>query len=319
MKTTKLLLICTTLLALTACGDDGDDIIIERNTQPTPDNTPVVNENRNTTGVTAAQTRLEFPKLKDGSVVVVHRSILNKNTKQEGINYCVEWDPQKSAQRWSCYQMYSSINYLSSYNVSRYYADNDGSLSSTCQYPQDFDLPEQYRLTADPYKYNGFDHGHICPSADRLRSSESNYQTFYITNMQPQWNVFNAGLWSNMEQQVRTWAASSDTLYVCKGGTIDREEHILRYLTDQIKRENRIPVPRYFFMAVLSKNSNNYKAIGFWVEQLNEDHSNDALRGYAVSIDELERYTGIDFFCNLPDDIENQVESALAPSSWNLK
>ena len=137
--------------------------------------------------------------------------------------------------------------------------------------------------------------------------------------MQPQWNVFNAGLWSNMEQQVRTWAASSDTLYVCKGGTIDREEHILRYLTDQIKRENRIPVPRYFFMAVLSKNSNNYKAIGFWVEQLNEDHSNDALRGYAVSIDELERYTGIDFFCNLPDDIENQVESALAPSSWNLK
>ena len=72
-------------------------------------------------------------------------------------------------------------------------------------------------------------------------------------------------------------------------------------------------------MAALSKNGSSYKAIGFWVEHLNEDHSNDALKGYAVSIDDLERYTGIDFFCNLPDDIEKQVESTFAPSSWNLK
>ena len=108
-------------------------------------------------------------------------------------------------------------------------------------------------MTADPYKYNGYDHGHICPSADRLRSAESNYQTFYITNMQPQLNVFNAGIWEKMEEQVRTWASACDTLFVCKGGTIDKQEHVLGQLTDQIKRENRIPVPRYFFMALLSK------------------------------------------------------------------
>lgn len=246
-----------TLLPLVACGGDGDDIIVERNTQK-PSAT-VVNNNRNTTGATAAQTRLEFPHLKGGkSLVIVHSATLNRT--EGGINYCVEWDTEKNAQRWSCYQMYSSVNYHSSYNVSRYRAENDGSLSAECQYPNDPDLPEAYRMTADPYKYNGYDHGHICPSADRLRSAESNYQTFYITNMQPQLNVFNAGIWEKMEEQVRTWASACDTLFVCKGGTIDKQEHVLGQLTDQIKRENRIPVPRYFFMALLSKKGNNYKA-----------------------------------------------------------
>ena len=183
MKTKKLLPLLTVLLTLAACGGDGDDIIVQHNTQKSGNT--VVNNNRNTTGATAAQTRLEFPHLKGGkSLVIVHSATLNRT--EGGINYCVEWDTEKNAQRWSCYQMYSSVNYHSSYNVSRYRADNDGSLSAECQYPNDPDLPEAYRMTADPYKYNGYDHGHICPSADRLRSAESNYQTFYITNMQPQ-------------------------------------------------------------------------------------------------------------------------------------
>ena len=317
MKTKKLLPLLTVLLTLAACGGDGDDIIVQHNTQKSGNT--VVNNNRNTTGATAAQTRLEFPHLKGGkSLVIVHSATLNRT--EEGINYCVEWDTEKNAQRWSCYQMYSSVNYHSSYNVSRYRADNnDGSLSAECQYPNDPDLPEAYRMTADPYKYNGYDHGHICPSADRLRSAESNYQTFYITNMQPQLNVFNAGIWEKMEEQVRTWASACDTLFVCKGGTIDKQEHVLGQLTDQIKRENRIPVPRYFFMALLSKKGNNYKATAFWVEHLNEDHTNDALRNYAYSIDWLEQQTGIDFFCNLPDDIEDMVESKMTPSEWGLK
>lgn len=320
MKAAKLLLTSTALLMLAACGGDGDDIIVERNTQPDSQPATIVNENRNTTGVTAAQTRLEFPKLKNnGSLVVVHKAVLNKNTRQEGINYCVEWDPAINAQRWSCYQMYSSINYHSSYNVSRYSAANDGSLAPDCQYPNDSDLPAAYQMTADPYKYSGYDHGHICPSADRLRSTEANYQTFFITNMQPQLNVFNAGIWESMENAVRTWATQNDTLFVCKGGTIDKAEHIIKYLTDQIDGKNRIPVPRYFFMAILAKKGGNYKAMGFWVEHLNEDHTKDALRGYTVSIDQLEKNTGLDFFCNLPDDTEDRVENVLTLSDWNLK
>lgn len=326
MKILKFFTLFTVLLTLAACGDDNDDIIIERGTTPTDNNsTSTTNNNKNTTGVTVAQTRLEFPKLKGGSsVVVVHHSILNKNNQQEGINYCVEWDSSLGSQRWSCYQLYSSVNYHSSYNVSRYYADNDGSLSPECQYPNDPDLPEAYRFTEDPYKYSGYDHGHICPSADRLRATECNYQTFYITNMQPQYNKFNAGLWAQMEGDVRNWVSLSDTLYVCKGGTIDKAENILEYIFHNSHQStrvntNHIPVPRFFYMAVLSRKGNQWRALGYWVQNLNEDHTYDNRRGYAISIDRLEELTGIDFFCNLPDDIEDEVEKTLTPSFWGFK
>ncbi len=48
-------------------------------------------------------------------------------------------------------------------------------------------------FTYDPYTGNGrYDHGHICPSADeRQVSAVSNKQTFYFTNMQPQYSTFN--------------------------------------------------------------------------------------------------------------------------------
>ena len=44
------------------------------------------------------------------------------------------------------------------------------------------------------------------------------------------------------------------------------------------------------------------------MEHLDEDHSRDNLANYVVNIDKLEQLTGLDFFCNLPDDIENRVE-----------
>lgn len=322
MKTTKFLsLLLFAALALTSCGDDNEDIIIKPGGGGSSSEAGS-NSNKNTSGPAEAMYRYEFPKLKGGSsVVVVHKSILNKNTKDEGVNYCVEWDYAIHAQRWSCYQLYSSINYHTSYNVSRYSADNDGTLSATCQYPNDADLSVNYQFKEDPYKYSGYDHGHICPSADRLRATECNYQTFYITNMQPQYNKFNAGLWEKMEEDVRNWANQSDTLYVCKGGTIDKKSNILEYVSRNSHQssqvnDSHIPVPKYFFMAVLSRKGNQWQAMGYWVEHVNADRSNDNRKSYAVSIDVLEGLTGIDFFCNLPDDIEDKVEKSYTTSYW---
>ena len=160
--------------------------------------------------------------------------------------------------------------------MSRYYADNDGTLSATCQYSNDADLPATYRFSEDPYKYTGYDHGHICPSADRLRAEECNYQTFYITNMQPQYNKFNAGLWAKMEEDVRTWANQADTLYICKGGTIDKSSNFLEYIYQNSHQSTKvndkhIPVPKYFYMALLSRRGSQWQAMAYWVEQTNTD------------------------------------------------
>ena len=318
MKQLHFFLSTLLLVVFVACGDDSNEYKIGGKTG---EDTPVQPDERQSAGPEIAKYNLEFPALKGGnSIVVVHSGILNDTYNKSGVNYSVEWDTSLRAQRWSCYQMYAD-SYKSGSQVSRYSATNDGSLSPECQYPNDQDILEQYRLTVDPYKYSGYDHGHICPSADRLRSTDCNYQTFFITNMQPQYNKFNAGLWQEMESDVRNWVSMSDTLYVCKGGTIDNEEYILEYVhqnSHQRTRVNKehIPVPRFFYMALLSRKGDTWQAMAYWAPNLNEDHSLDSRKGYALKIDRLEELTGIDFFCNLPDDIETEVESKLTLSYW---
>lgn len=302
MKTTFriLTLLLTGSLLLIACSDDERDsgIPAERNV------------NRNDISLEPALQRLEFPKVKGGD----SRVIIHTNNDQFGINYSVEWDCTKRSQRWSCYQMYATNR---KQNTSRYYSD-------TNQYPMDPDLPVQYYFDYDPFRGSGYDHGHICPSADRLYSKDANIQTFYLTNMQPQRHSFNAGIWEKMEEKLRSWMSTGskaeDTLYVCKGGTIDAvpgitDDPILTTLA------NGLVVPKYFFMALLRRSKTGYKAMAFWVEHLNEDHSNDPLSNYVVNIRELERRTGIDFFCNLPDDIEDDVETTTVENIkwlWNF-
>ena len=290
MKKTRIFLLFLAAILTVACNDDD---------KPTADNSSV-NVNRNDTSKEPALQRLEFPKVKGGD----SRVIIHSLNDEFGINYSVEWDTKKRSQRWSCYQMTAS-NRVS--KTSRYYSD-------TNQYPYDPELKVNEYFSYDPFRGSGYDHGHICPSADRLYSKDANYQTFYLTNMQPQYHVFNAGIWEIMEGKLRSWIHQSsntkDTLFVCKGGTIDSVE-TAGGVKDPILTtlKNGLIVPKYFFMALLYKSKNgSYKALAFWVEHKNEDHSNDPLSKYVINIDELERRTGIDFFCNLPDDIEYEVE-----------
>lgn len=42
------------------------------------------------------------------------------------------------------------------------------------------------------------------------------------------------------------------------------------------------------------------------------------MRALAVTIDSVEKLTGIDFFYNLPDSIETPIESKLWIETWNL-
>ena len=300
MKKIKLYpLLAATMLMVAACGSDDDDDILGGGNTP-----KVINVNKNNVGEQPEVARLEFPRLNGGkSIVIVH-----KTDDAYGLNFCTEWDYDKKSQRWSCYQMYKG------------YGGNAGRYEGNPQYPFDEDLQAIEKKTGikmywddDLFRGSGYDHGHICPSADRKYSKLANKQTFYLTNMQPQYPKFNQKLWADMEDRMRKWidrGASTDTMYVCKGGTIDSEENII----ERIKGE--LIVPKYFYMAILYKNAEGYKAIAFWALNENVDRKGDDLKKYVISIDRLEELTGIDFFCNLPDDTENKVEAQAYSASW---
>lgn len=314
----KLLILLAAAPLFLACSSDNDE---EASSE---------NANRNTPTTEQAVTRLEFPRLKGGSSkVIVYRTPENTTYDKDGVNFAVEWDTDKKSQRWTCYTITKANR---TKNVNRY--------SGTPQYPFDTDNLSQsdYHYTtsaqygtSDLIYGSGFDHGHICPSNDRRYSFLANKQTFYMTNMQPQYAVFNgsakehsySGLWLNMESFLQGSKASNgqkgltlndgDTLFVCKGGTIDTEDGIL------MRIQGKQIVPKYFFTALLYKKASGYTtAMAFWFEHTNVYHGNDPLKNYAITVRELEQKTGIDFFCNLPDATENKVETTLYLSDFGL-
>ena len=268
--------------------------------------------------------RLEYPQLNDRVSTTGNATncqVIVKSCDPYGITYSLEWDNQLVANRWTCYELHAG-NTMS--NVSRkddFKADGDAFNSSILE----------------DYSGSGFSRGHLCPSADRVCSREQNKQTFFLTNMQPQYQNHNAGIWSRLETLVRNYATDDsysgshcDTLYVVKAATITNKVTIDDTEVDGVYAErcvggeghtHELLVPKYFYMALLhyNKATDTYRAVGFWTNHTSETGSGILLGDCAISIKELEKRTGIDFFCNLPDDVETTVESEEPDMSfWKL-
>ena len=143
--------------------------------------------------------------------------------------------------------------------------------------------------------------GHQLPSADRLCCKEANEQTFYGSNMTPQLNEHNEGIWANLESSVRTWANTSDTTYVVTGCIV---EGCKRITTDSNGRDLSVPVTYYKAILRYHKSSTiaQWAAAGFYL--WHRDYGKIGIaKEHSMSIDELEKITGIDFFVNLPEKI----------------
>lgn len=312
-------------LAAVSCGGGDDDGGESTGQKPAAE----VNVNKNTDYNDAAALRTEVPHLQGGNSKFIVYRVSDKSFDADGVNFCVEWDTELKSNRWTCYILTGKNN---DKNTSRWYANQNES-----QYPFDtknLTLADYYTTyrngeLSDCIYGSGFDHGHLCPSNDRLYSLDVNKQTFYLTNMQPQYKVFNgssqeykySGLWINMENFVYSLSSgnkfgANDTLFICKGGTIDQESQILKRI------DNKLIVPKYFYAALVWKHAStgSYSGLAFWFEHTNVYHGDDKLSSYAISIDELETKLGnkIDFFCNLPDNVENKVEKTAATKDFGL-
>lgn len=139
--------------------------------------------------------------------------------------------------------------------------------------------------------------GHQLPSADRQCCYDANAQTFYGTNMTPQLNAHNEGIWSSLENKVRNIANSSDTTYVVTGVVVSASGK-----KEKDSYGNSVTVPDAYFKVLLrySKSSTlgQWNAAAFYLEH--RSYSGNISKEHSMSVDELEKKTGFDFFVNLP-------------------
>ena len=229
-------------------------------------------------------------------------------------NYSFYWDYDNLVARWVAYPL--NKTYIGTGKRSD--AWNLDPLLST-------DMQPVLYSTFTEGNNGWYARGHQIPSADRY-SGNSNPQTFYATNMTPQDDGFNSGIWAKLEGKVRDWAKSgsdADTVYVATGCVVDGAEY---YCFDNYGK--KVTVPTGYFKAILryapssaiTQSTGGYMGCAFYFDHKNYP-SSTPLKSVAMSIDELESRTGIDFFVNLPSaagkTVAEAVESAdPARNSW---
>jgi endonuclease G len=157
------------------------------------------------------------------------------------------------------------------------------------------------------YKGSGYDRGHLCPAGDRRFSEQAYDETFYTSNISPQDKYFNAGVWNRLEQQIRQWAKKYGTLFVVTGGVLENG-------LDEIGEED-VDVPRYFYKIVARRDPENLKVIAFLM--LGEE-STKPLHQFTVPVDRIEKMTGIDFFEQVSDDKEFELERKVETGGWKF-
>ena len=163
--------------------------------------------------------------------------------------------------------------------------------------------------TTDDYKNSGYDRGHMAPAGDMKWSATAMKESFYLSNICPQNHNLNSGDWKSLEEHLRAMANQYDKVYIACGPIVSTSPK-------SIGKEHKVTVPAAFFKAVLRQKGDSWSAIGFMFSN-EAGHKN--LSTYAMSIEDLQIVTDLDFFYNLPDNIEEQVEATYFLSDWDLK
>ena len=149
------------------------------------------------------------------------------------------------------------------------------------------------------YRNSGWDRGHMAPAADMKLTEQMMRESFYFTNICPQNHNLNSGDWKALEELVRDCANRYGNIYVTCGPIVTDN-------TYGTIGANQVTVPDAFYKVLLVMTENGYESIGFIMEN---KAGHKPLSTYAVTVDEVESRTGLDFFPALPDDIESRTES----------
>lgn len=163
------------------------------------------------------------------------------------------------------------------------------------------------------YRNSGWDRGHMAPAGDMKWSTEAMDESYYFTNICPQNHELNTGDWKELEEKCRNWAEKYGSLYIVCGPIITDNTH-------GTLGENKVVIPDKFYKVLLTQKDGEWQGVGFIFHNPPKRDSristkppvNRPLESYAVTIDEVESVTGLDFFHKLPDTTETAVEQQRA-------
>lgn len=240
---------------------------------------------------------LELASIKEDGT----RYVVNTTYASEKRNYTVFYDTEMMAPLWTAYPLNNS--HMSSGRI------------NTWTFNPSISEDRQIQVCDGSYSIENYARGHMCPNGSRNSNETMQQQTFYVTNQVPQiHNGFNSGIWKNLESAVQV-LAKNEEIFVTTGVSFRKgnETPQIQHISPAKHPEQQVPIPPYFYKLVLrvkyvAASVTDASCTAFWFEHKAYE-SGDNFDNYRKSVDQVEEWTGFDFFVNLPDEIENVAEA----------
>lgn len=166
----------------------------------------------------------------------------------------------------------------------------------------DQDIPEEYRAKPEDFANTGYDKGHLAPSATIDFSPKANQQTFILSNVVLQEPSLNRQGWEKIESLERDWTKTKGKLYVVTGPLFSARP----------QKVNGLSIPAQFYKVIYAYSA--AKAIGFILP--NKPVTKEDAWKYALSVQEVEKETGLTFFSKFSAKTQQKLKETLDLAWW---
>ncbi|MGI9212384.1 MAG: DNA/RNA non-specific endonuclease [Methylococcaceae bacterium] len=171
------------------------------------------------------------------------------------------------------------------------------------------------RIDHEDYQNSGYDRGHLAPNhaISVVYGREAQLETFLMTNISPQKPELNQKLWERLEEvELDRLARNFESVWVTTGPLFDSQ-------VERLKSAYRVEIPDAFYKiyAIPNSDSNKTRLLAFMMPQT--VHGNEPLDQYLTTVDEIERQTGLDFFADMEDSVENRLENSVDIQGWQME
>jgi endonuclease G len=211
------------------------------------------------------------------------------------IAFTIGYDSAKKEPRWVAYNIKSEYVGLPSLGKRNFKPDPD--------------LPEEESAKDSDYKNSGYDRGHMAPFASVRRKNDPKpeCESCYFSNICPQKPSLNRKIWELLEEKEREWAKKYGEVWVVTGPIFGENGQTLP--------SGRVAIPLSFYKIVARVDGEKVELLSFILSQDATSTAEDKkFVKFLVSVDEVEKATGLDFMSELPDDIENVLEAQKPPT-----
>ena len=164
------------------------------------------------------------------------------------------------------------------------------------------------RVEHRDYTGSGYDRGHLAPNFGiaRCHGREAQLETFLLSNIVPQAHALNAGPWKDLElREALNYTGRFQEVWIIAGPLFHGEREEMK---------SGVPIPNAFYKIQVDEHEGRLRVQAFIMpHDADEGSSSNTM---LTTVDEVEKLSGLDFFPELADEVEDQLEAASPSRPW---